>query len=326
MDDLSCLLLLLCFLNFCRRKLEHAIQKLRDPIEERKKKAEGSKRSLISKYLIFSSKKKKTLEQSSWIGVIERKGLKEGQKASKKKESKHLQNGIYAYVQHSERSIIFEAENGSKTPPTPIIMSMTVKHARNVQLENAREDGTFGPVFFWMVPNVKINIQEVIKAGTMGGGGGGAVVKEVESGGNVEGSRAVLLQCKPVDKSKDFSLSYEITYKVATIDDWLQMDEAKKVEELKEVESCLGKDNVSKLTTIEIQHKLKNKKFVDPEFGPLRSSLYVNEPPLNAVPIQFKRFKEFLPEKTEPALFKGERKWLIDLNYLCERKQRFCST
>jgi hypothetical protein len=129
---------------------------------------------------------------------------------------------------------------------------------------------------------------------------GSAVVKADEANGR----RTRVLSVGPKDSSFECAFDYRVTYFVASLQDWLKWENARKTEMVAALEP-LSREPLFSVVDIELQMLQRRTKFVDAEFPPTESSLFLdpdNTPSQLRIPIQWKRPSDFRL-KGEPVLF-----------------------
>jgi hypothetical protein len=251
-----------------RRKFEHGIEILRAPIEEAKK-------------------QQQEVAERTFEGDISRvPGV--GQK--KTTLSKHLQNGLFAYVTHTASSVLIECENSSKKPPMPVLFTVHVKCGNNVVCENGLQEWA---TTVFLAPNVNVKVDPV--AGTV-----------MNDQTTIESARCTVVKAKAKAKDEPYNLTFKVSYAVATIKDWLALDNQKKSEEAQRQLELTGITTLEKLSVADLEARLLDVScvpFVDPDFPPQDSSLYIDvkSPPPNVAPVQWKRPKDFGVDN--PVLF-----------------------
>lgn len=277
-----------------RRKLEYALQKLRDPIlERRQQEQEAAKRVMegrIERNVLLSEEKKLTRET----------------------QSKALAGGMFVYVSHTERSVTIEVDNvSSLNPPQPAIVKVEIKDdAANVDTSSlppsslVTKSGPLTTVTLWVAPNVPLKMNAA--------SAGGSVIKEsVITKETTPSGRVAVFSGRVADATKPLVLSYRVSYVSASLADFCSYDNDRKLQmvasTLQQLE--LTTEMVNQMSVAELEAFLasKNAVFVDPAFPPVSSSLYMDaeNPPANSVPVQWKRPFEFLEPGVAPTLFEG---------------------
>lgn len=266
-----------------RRKLEHAVSRVRDP-------------------LLAKMEEEKAKQMRIFEGTIAKPPSADQQPGGTRQTlSAHLQDGIFAYLSHGSRSFSIEVQNDSR-PPCPIVLVVEVR-GENVDFsrqwgdESVSEEGTTSRVV-WILPQMEVKLVSQ---------NGRVVVQEVPSKNEKGTTRMEVAAGKVIDRAQPWKLSYRVSYKFAIVDDWALVREQQIHRQMHQMLDVTNWDEVEDLSVAQIEAGLEtaNLQFIDPSFQPDRSSLFMNPkaPPSTAVPIQWKRPQEFLAEP--PQLFKG---------------------
>lgn len=247
-----------------RRKVEHAIAKLKDPyLQKRAKQVEDEAKTMRGHI-------------SDGAALVE--------------EKKHLPTGVFVYVtQRAEpREFLIEVDN-SLNPVAPIMVDVCISNASNVQNREYR---------FFVVPSAQVRLEPEA------GAGGGSVVQQSPNR-PTGATRHHVLSVTCMDAAVPWAFDFQITYSVATLQDWLKLENARKAEM---VSTFKPLSDTQSIVDMESELIDRREKFVDRDFAPVETSLFLDPEttPANLkIPVQWKRPEEFCI-KAKPQLFREQ--------------------
>lgn len=185
---------------------------------------------------------------------------------------KYLSEGIYLHKTKLRSEYTFEVDNNLAEQQIPFCLELTLSDTQNVDM--SKIVSPFVKVFLPLNEKVRRHVIDIT----------------------------------PVDANQPWSFKFKCTQRTATLDDYLLSQDCETKLKMKAQAVPGLKESGNSYTDVLLACKRSGRKFTDPEFAPLLTSLYIDMEDLkekDKTPVTWKRPEEFFSSTAKPTLFAG---------------------